>query len=206
MTDFKCNDGEAVPLDEGKAAAGLRCQSGFGFWPNSAHAASPSELLARHPDAGGYCAARCQAELGSKGQSGRSPTLRSEGVTPTAHCRLWVESRASDKEGANGRLLRWPPFAKDSLSGSWSGFSALLAYGGHYRALARGATIPGERPVRPDFEKPSSRGLPQQGGSTHSIAPKALRQFVIDHLERIEFRVKPQSLRPLPLRCVRVKS
>ena len=57
--------------------------------------------------------------------------------------------------------------------------------------------------VRPDFEKPYSRGLPQQGGSTHSITPKALRQFVIDHLERIEFRVKPQSLQPLPERCVR---
>jgi hypothetical protein len=60
--------------------------------------------------------------------------------------------------------------------------------------------------VRPDFEKPYSGGLPQQGGSTHSITPKALRQFVIDHLERIEFRVKPQSLQPLPVRCVRVTS
>jgi hypothetical protein len=96
------------PLDEGKAAAGLRCQSGFGFWPNSAHAASPSELLARHPDAGGYCAARCQAELGSKGKVGGAQPFAPNRVTPTAHCRVWVESRASDKEGANGRLLRWP--------------------------------------------------------------------------------------------------
>jgi hypothetical protein len=36
----------------------------------------------------------------------------------------------------------------------WTGFEALLAYRGHYRALAGGATIPGGRPVRPDFEKP----------------------------------------------------
>ena len=50
--------------------------------------------------------------------------------------------------------MRWPPFAKGSLSGSWTGFAALLAYGGYYRALAGGATIPGDRPVRPDFEKP----------------------------------------------------
>jgi hypothetical protein len=107
---------------------------------------------------------------------------------------------------SNGRLLRWPPFAKGSSSGSWTGFAGLLAYGGHYRALSGGATIPGDRPFRPDFEKPYSRGLPQQGGSTHSITPKALRQFVIDHLERIEFRVKPQSPQPLPVRCVRVNS
>jgi hypothetical protein len=49
-------------------------------------------------------------------------------------------------------VQRWPPFAKGSLSGSWTGFAALLAYGDHYRALAGGATIPGDRPVRP--EKP----------------------------------------------------
>lgn len=28
----------------------------------------------------------------------------------------------------------------------------------------------------------------QQGGSPHSITPQASRQFVIDHLERIDFR------------------
>jgi hypothetical protein len=55
-----------------------------------------------------------------------------------------------NKVSANGRLLRWPPFAKGSLSGSWIGFRALLAYGGYYRALEGGATIPGDRPVRPD--------------------------------------------------------
>jgi hypothetical protein len=37
-------------------------------------------------------------------------------------------------------------------------------------------------------ERRASRRLPQQGGSPHSITPKALRQFVIDHLERIDFR------------------
>jgi hypothetical protein len=37
---------------------------------------------------------------------------------------------------ANGRLQKWPPFAKGSLSGSRTGFAALLAYGGYYRALA----------------------------------------------------------------------
>src|ERR1700722_1094491 len=51
-------------------------------------------------------------------------------------------------------LQRWPPFAKGSLSGSWTGFAALLPYGSHYRALAGGATIPGDWPVRPDIEKP----------------------------------------------------
>jgi hypothetical protein len=55
---------------------------------------------------------------------------------------------------SNGRLPRWPPFAKGSLSGSWIGFWALLGLQGYYRALARSATIPGDRPVRPDFEKP----------------------------------------------------
>jgi hypothetical protein len=49
---------------------------------------------------------------------------------------------------------RWPPFAKGSLSGSWTGFAALLAYGGHYRALAGDVTIPGDRPVELDSEKP----------------------------------------------------
>jgi hypothetical protein len=37
-------------------------------------------------------------------------------------------------------------------------------------------------------ERRSSRRLPQRGGSPHSITPKALRQFVIDHLGRIDFR------------------
>ena len=59
-----------------------------------------------------------------------------------------------NKVFVNGRLQRWPPFARGSSSGSWIGFAAPLAYGGHYRALARGATIPGDRLVRPDSEKP----------------------------------------------------
>ena len=63
----------------------------------------------------------------------------------------------TNKAATNGRLLRWPPFAKGSLSGSWDRIAALLAYGGHYRALAGGAIIPGDRPVRPDFEKPPVR-------------------------------------------------
>jgi hypothetical protein len=62
-----------------------------------------------------------------------------------------------NKAFINGRLLRWPPFAKGSLSGSWDRIAALLAYGGHYRALAGGAIIPGDQPVRPDFEKPPVR-------------------------------------------------
>jgi len=37
-------------------------------------------------------------------------------------------------------------------------------------------------------ERRPSRRLPQQGGSPHSITPQALRQFVIDHLKRIDFR------------------
>jgi hypothetical protein len=65
-----------------------------------------------------------------------------------------VVARVADKVFVSGRLLRWPPFAKGSLSGSWTGFAALLAYRGYYRALAGGATIAEDRPVRPDFEKP----------------------------------------------------
>jgi hypothetical protein len=41
-----------------------------------------------------------------------------------------------NKVFTNGRLLRWPPFAKGSLPGSWIGFAAHLGYGGYYRALA----------------------------------------------------------------------
>jgi hypothetical protein len=41
-----------------------------------------------------------------------------------------------NKVFVNGRLLRWPPFAKGSLSGSWIGFAAHLGYGGYYRALS----------------------------------------------------------------------
>jgi hypothetical protein len=42
------------------------------------------------------------------------------------------------------RLFIW-------LSDRICGSSGLLD---HYRALTRSATIPGDRPVRPDFEKP----------------------------------------------------
>jgi hypothetical protein len=48
----------------------------------------------------------------------------------------------------NGRLRRWPPFAKGFSSGSWTGFAPFLAYGNHYRALAEDATISEDRPVR----------------------------------------------------------
>jgi hypothetical protein len=40
-----------------------------------------------------------------------------------------------NKVFVNGRLLRWPPFAKGSLSASGTGFAALLACEGYYRAL-----------------------------------------------------------------------
>jgi hypothetical protein len=51
----------------------------------------------------------------------------------------------------NGRLLRWPPFAKGSLFGSWIGFAAHPDYGSCYRALEGDATIPVNRltSVRP---------------------------------------------------------
>jgi hypothetical protein len=58
-----------------------------------------------------------------------------------------------NKVFTNGRLLRWPPFARGSSYGSWLGFATLLACEGPYRALARGATIPEDRPVRPDSER-----------------------------------------------------
>ncbi len=37
-------------------------------------------------------------------------------------------------------------------------------------------------------ERRNSKRLPQQGGAPHSITLRALRQFVIDHVERIDFR------------------
>jgi hypothetical protein len=55
-------------------------------------------------------------------------------------------------------------FRQRSLSGSWTGFAALLAYGGHYRALAGAATIPGDRPVRPEFERSWPRARGQSNG------------------------------------------
>jgi hypothetical protein len=59
----------------------------------------------------------------------------------------------SNKVFANGRLLKWPPFAKGSLSGLGTGFAALLAYEDAYRALEGDATIPVNRPIRPEFER-----------------------------------------------------
>jgi hypothetical protein len=50
-------------------------------------------------------------------------------------------------------VLRWPPFAKGSLSVLGTGFAALLAYEGAYRALAGAATIPINRPIRLEFER-----------------------------------------------------
>ena len=69
--------------------------------------------------------------------------------------RVHPRERYGKAPAVTGRLQRWPPFAKRSLSGSWTGFAALLACAGYYRALAGGATILGDRRVRPDFEKPS---------------------------------------------------
>ena len=64
-----------------------------------------------------------------------------------------------------GRLQRWPPFAKGSLSSPAMEVTVVLAYEDLYRALAGDATIPGDRPVRPGSEKNrTSQGLPQQGG------------------------------------------
>ena len=58
-----------------------------------------------------------------------------------------------NKVFVNGRLLRWPPFAKGSLSGLGTEVAVVPAYEGLYRALAGDATIPGDRPVRPGLEK-----------------------------------------------------
>jgi hypothetical protein len=59
------------------------------------------------------------------------------------------------------------PFAKGSLSGSWTGFAALSAYGGNERAFAGDATIPGDRPVGQSSRNRTSRVLLQPGGSMH---------------------------------------
>ena len=59
---------------------------------------------------------------------------------------------------------------------------------GYYRALAGGATIPEDRPVRPDFEKPYLPRLAAARRFDAQHTPKALRRFVIDQLERIDFR------------------
>jgi hypothetical protein len=93
-----------------------------------------------------------------------------------------------NKMFVNGRLLRWPSFAKGSLSDSRTGFAALLAYEGYYRALWGGATIREDRPIRSDFEKPYLPRLAAARRFDAQHTPKALRQFVIDHLERIDFR------------------
>jgi hypothetical protein len=78
----------------------------------------------------------------------------------------------------NGRLEGWPPFAKGSLSGSWIGFAAHLGYGGRYRALVGSATIPGDRPVRPDFEKPYLPRLAAAGRFDAQHTPKAIRRVI----------------------------
>jgi hypothetical protein len=79
--------------------------------------------------------------------------------------------------------VRWPPFAAGSFSALGTGFAALLTYEGHYRALAGGATIPGDRPVRPDFEKLEQVGQTDsfitpchQRGCTANPAPGAEKQ------------------------------
>jgi hypothetical protein len=63
-----------------------------------------------------------------------------------------------NKVSANGRLQKWPPFAKSSLSRSWIGSPAFLVYEEAYRALAGDATIPVDRPNKPEFQRsgPSS--------------------------------------------------
>ena len=81
----------------------------------------------------------------------------------------------------NGRLQRWPPFAKGSLSGPGMEVTVVLAYEDFYRALAGDATIPGDRPVRPGSEKNrTSQGLPQQGGWRAQFVnpPDLLRQIL----------------------------
>jgi hypothetical protein len=107
-------------------------------------------------------------------------------ATTTGTCSAAQERMA--RRAIKGRLLRWPSFAKGSLSDSRTGFAALLAYEGYYRALAGGATIREDRPVRPDFEKPYLPRLAAARRFDAQHTPKALRRFVIDHLERIDFR------------------
>ena len=77
---LQCNDGEAVTLYEGEPLLARDAKVGLDFGRTLCACSLPHpNSLHWHPDAGGYCAARCQAELGVKGgQSGRSPTLRSE--------------------------------------------------------------------------------------------------------------------------------
>ena len=58
-----------------------------------------------------------------------------------------------NKVSVNGRLQRWPRLAKGFCLALGTGFAALLAHGGYYRALAGGATISGDRPVRREFER-----------------------------------------------------
>jgi predicted dithiol-disulfide oxidoreductase (DUF899 family) len=85
-------------------------------------------------------------------------------ATTTGTCSAAQEQTA--RRAIKGRLQGWPPFAKGSFSALGTGFAALLTYEGHYRALAGGATIPGDRRVRPDFEK-----LEQVGETDAFITP-----------------------------------
>ena len=69
----------------------------------------------------------------------------------------------------NGRLQRWPPLAKGFCLALGTGFAALLAYGGYYRALAGGATISGDRPVRREFERSWPRARGQSSGDAREV-------------------------------------
>jgi hypothetical protein len=91
-----------------------------------------------------------------------------------AKCQKWPQFSpkpvACQSLSAEPRHLSpWPKCTASrsrGLSGSWTGFAALLAYGGRYRALAGDATIPEDRPVRPDSERPLPPRLAAQDGST----------------------------------------
>jgi hypothetical protein len=98
-----------------------------------------------------------------------------------------------------------------------TGFAALLAYGGHYRALAGGATIPRDRPVRPDFRqtvsseacRPEQIRLGRRNGKSYkpnketSIASsKPQRKGSLLHVDR-EFRSGPVPV-PIDNRALRV--
>ncbi len=91
------------------------------------------------------------AEAVYKARSRPQRALRLVGLISTGRNGLSTPTDASD--AIKRSLPRWPPLAKGFCLALGTGFAALLAYGGDYRALARDATIPGDRPVRREFER-----------------------------------------------------
>jgi hypothetical protein len=108
-----------------------------------------------------------------------------------------------------GRLQRWPPFAKGSLSGPGMEVTVVLAYEDLYRALAGDATIPGDRPVRPgsEFVRCRNKGelahampLAKQASAFRKIWFSTRRLFSRSS-EALHFRFLQSSGNPCPAPC-----